>query len=84
MATEQPNAAAPVLDLPHLQAMALQYSPVVKASRSDVKFAKEQKNEAHGYRWPQFDTTATGGVAPDAKLGQIREVPGTNSSIPTP
>lgn len=77
MATEQPNAAAPVLDLPHLQAMALQYSPVVKASRSDVKFAKEQKNEAHGYRWPQFDTTATGGVAPDAKLGQIREVPGT-------
>ncbi len=76
MAAEPPNGAAPVLDLPHLEAMALQYSPVVKASRSDVKFAEEQKKEAHGYRWPQFDYLATGGVVPNAKLGEIRGVPG--------
>ncbi len=73
---EPAKGAEPVLDLPKLESMALNYSPVVKASRSEVKFAKEQKNEAHGYRWPQFDTTATGGVVPNAKLGEIREVPG--------
>ena len=75
-AAEPAKGAEPVLDLPHLEEMALKYSPVVKASRSEVKFAKEQKNEAHAYRWPQLDTTATGGVVPNAKLGEILTVPG--------
>ena len=75
-AAEPAKGAEPVLNLPQLEEMALKYSPMVKASRSEVKFAKEQKNEAHAYRWPQLDTTATGGVVPNAKLGEILTVPG--------
>ncbi|MCX5889078.1 MAG: TolC family protein [Deltaproteobacteria bacterium] len=63
-----PAPGGPVLTLPQLTEMALQFSPDVKASQSEVKFAKEQKNEVHGYRWPQFDTTALGGVVPNAHL----------------
>ncbi|MGD0828797.1 MAG: TolC family protein [Desulfobaccales bacterium] len=74
-AAEPAKGAEPVLDLPQLEAMALKYSPMVKASRSEVKFAEEQKNEAHAYRWPQLDYTATTGVVPDAKLGEILTVP---------
>ncbi len=75
-AAEPAKGAEPVLDLPHLEEMALKYSPMVKASRSEVKFAQEQKNEAHGYRWPQLDTTVTAGVVPNAHLGQVLAVPG--------
>jgi outer membrane protein len=75
-AAEPAKGAEPVLDLPKLEEMALKYSPMVKASRSEVKFAQEQKNEAHGYRWPQLDYTATTGVVPNAHLGEILEVPG--------
>ncbi len=75
-AAEPAKGAEPVLDLPKLEEMALKYSPMVKASRSEVKFAQEQKNEAHGYRWPQLDTTVTAGVVPNAHLGQVLAVPG--------
>jgi outer membrane protein len=54
--------------LPQLITMALQYSPVVKASKSEVKVAEEQRNEAHGYRFPQFDTMVMGGIVPNARL----------------
>jgi outer membrane protein len=66
--------AAPVLNLKQLLDMAYKYSPDVKASKSEVKLAKEQKKEVHGYRWPQFDTTAVGGVVPNARLPQVRSV----------
>jgi outer membrane protein len=67
-------AEAPVLTLKQLIVMALKYSPQVKASKSEVTLAKEQKNEAHGYRWPQFDAVALGGVVPDARRGEVRQV----------
>ena len=63
-----PAAAGPVLNLEQLTVMALKFSPDIEASRSEVKLAQEQKNEAHGYRFPQFDTQAVGGVVPDARL----------------
>ena len=72
---EVPAPGGPVLTLPQLTDMALQFSPDVKASQSEVKFAKEQKNEVHGYRWPQFDTTAVGGVVPNAHL-PVQTTPG--------
>lgn len=70
-----PAPGGPVLDLPKLTEMALKFSPDVKASQSEVKLAKEQKNEVHGYRWPQFDATAMTGVVPNARLPIIP--PGT-------
>jgi outer membrane protein len=63
--------AGPVLDLPKLIALALKYSPQVKASQSEVQVAQEQKNEAHSYRFPQIDTLALGGLVPNARLPQI-------------
>lgn len=65
-------ANGPVLTLKQLIEMALKYSPEVKASKSDVDLAKEQKNEAHGYRWPQLDAVATGGLVPNAHLPEVR------------
>jgi len=61
-------AAKPVLNLKDLVTMALKFSPEVKASKSEVSLAAEQKNEAHGYRWPQFDATVMGGAIPKARL----------------
>ncbi|MFI5331919.1 MAG: TolC family protein, partial [Desulfobaccales bacterium] len=58
----------PVLNYDQVTEMALKFSPDVQASRSEVKLAKEQKNEVHGYRWPQFDAIAVGGVVPNARL----------------
>ncbi len=58
----------PVLTYDQVTEMALKFSPDVQASRSEVKLAKEQKNEVHGYRFPQFDATALGGVVPKAHL----------------
>src|SRR5512140_4019016 len=66
-----PAAAGPVLTFDQLTEMALKFSPEVKASRSEVKLAKEQKNEVHGYRFPQFDATALGGVVPKTRLPVI-------------
>jgi len=74
------GAEAPVLNLKQLIVMALQYSPEVKATKSGVTLAKEQKNEAHGYRWPQFDAMVTGGVVPNARLGEVRQV-GKNKTL---
>ena len=70
-----PAPGGPVLTLPQLTEMALTFSPDVKASQSEVKLAKEQKNEVHGYRWPQFDATALGGVVPNAHL-PVQTTPG--------
>ena len=67
-----PAPGGPVLNLPQLTEMALKFSPDVKASQSEVKLAKEQKNEVHGYRWPQFDATALGGVVPKAHLPVVK------------
>ena len=61
------GAGTPVLDLKQLTVMALQFSPEVKATQSEVTLAKEQKNEARGYRWPQFDAVALGGVVSNAR-----------------
>jgi outer membrane protein len=61
-------AEPPVKTLPELISMALKFSPEVKASKSEVNLAKEQKNEVHGYRFPQLDTTVMGGVIPKARL----------------
>jgi outer membrane protein len=73
-------AEAPVLNLQQLIVKALKYSPEVKASQTDVTLAKEQKAEVHGYRWPQFDALAVGGVIPDARRGEVREV-GKNKTL---
>ena len=66
-----PAAAGPVLNLDQLTEMALKFSPDIKASRSEVNLAQEQKNEVHGYRFPQLDTTAVGGIVPNARLPVI-------------
>ena len=68
------GAGTPVLDLKQLTVMALQFSPEVKATQSEVTLAKEQKNEARGYRWPQFDAVALGGVVSNARRGEVRQV----------
>jgi outer membrane protein len=75
LAAGSPAAAGPVLNYDQLAEMALKFSPDVKASRSEVKFATEQKKEVHGYRWPQFDATVLGGVAPRAHL-PVQTTPG--------
>ena len=72
--------AEKVLTLKELVVMALKYSPTVKATKSEVTLAKEQKNEAHGYRWAQFDAVALGGVVPNARRGEVRQV-GKNKTL---
>jgi outer membrane protein len=69
-----------VLTLKQLTVMALDYSHEVKATKSEVTLAKEQKNEVHGYRWPQFDAVATGGVIPNARRAEVRTV-GENKTL---
>ena len=60
-------AEAPTLTLPELISLALQYSPEVKASKSEVRFAQEQQAEVKGYYYPQIDATVIGGVVPNAR-----------------
>jgi outer membrane protein len=74
------GAETPVLTLQQLTVMALNYSPEVKSTKSDVTLAQEQKNEAHGYRWPQFDAVALGGVVSNAQRGEVRQV-GKNKTL---
>jgi outer membrane protein TolC len=74
------NGTGPVLNLEQLTEMALKFSPDVQVSRSEVKLAKEQKNEVHGYRYPQFDATALGGVVPKTRLPVIPLGAGTQPS----
>uniref|UniRef100_A0A7C3YYD7 TolC family protein n=1 Tax=Desulfobacca acetoxidans TaxID=60893 RepID=A0A7C3YYD7_9BACT len=70
VAAEKP--APPKMTLPQLISLALKYSPQVKTIQSEVDIAKAQKAEVHGYRFPQFNITATGGPAPKARAPQIR------------
>jgi outer membrane protein len=77
LAAEAPAGKVPVLNLSQLTEMALKFSPEVKATKSAVTLAKEQKNEVHGYLFPQFDTTITGGVIPNARLPRVQSVGGT-------
>jgi len=71
------GAAAPQLNLQQLVSMALAFSPEVRATKSDVKLAEEEKNEAHGYCFPQFDATGVGGVVANARhLPEIVPQPG--------
>jgi len=58
---------APQLSLQQLISMALNYSPEVKASKSEVRFAEEQRAEARGYYYPQLDASIITGVAPNAR-----------------
>ena len=57
----------PQLTLKQLTALALKFSPEVKASKSEVRFAEEQVAEVKGYYFPQLDILGVGGVAPNAK-----------------
>ncbi len=74
-------AESPVLTLPQLISLALKFSPEVKASKSEVKLAEEQRNEAHGYRYPQLDAVGTGGLVPNAQRPEVR---GGNIFYPDP
>jgi outer membrane protein TolC len=66
-------AEGPVFTLQQLVTMALKYSPEVKAKKSEVTLAEEQKAEARGYYFPQFDALVLGGLAPNARLPFIRD-----------
>jgi len=66
-------AKTPVLTLEQLTAMALKFSPEVKAGQSDVTLAREQQAEVQGYYYPQMETAATFGVVPNAKRPIIRQ-----------
>jgi outer membrane protein len=72
--------AEKVMTLKDLIVLALKYSPQVKTSQSDVKFAKAQKAQVHAYRFPQFDAFALGGVVSNAKRGEVRSV-GKNKTL---
>jgi outer membrane protein TolC len=74
-------AEAPQLTLPQLTSLALQYSPEVKASKSEVRFAQEQQNEVKGYYFPQLDVTGITGVAPNARRPYVD---GRNIIYPDP
>ncbi len=79
------KAAVPEMTLPQLISLAIKFSPEVKTTQSEVAFAQAQKAEAHGYRFPQFDTTLIGGPAPTARQPEIRGnsifYPDTKSSL---
>ena len=82
-AAKAPAGKVPVLNLSQLTEMALKFSPEVKATESEVTLAKEQKNEVHGYLFPQFDTTITGGVIPNARVPIVQSV-GNQLLVPDP
>ena len=75
-------AEAPVLDLKQLTTLALNYSPEVKASKSEVRFAEEQVAEVKGYYYPQLDVVGVGGVVPNAKRPYV-DTGGQGGSGPT-
>ncbi len=69
-------AEPPVLNLQQLTVMALKFSPQVKTKEKDVDVATAQRDQAHAYRFPQFDALAIGGItqnarAPITKNGQV-------------
>ena len=67
-----PAKEVPELNLPQLVGLALEYSPEIKATQSEVKVAKEQRAEVRGYYYPQFDAKMLGGLVPNARLPEIR------------
>jgi len=69
------------LTLPELISKALEFSPEVKASKSETRFAQEQQNEVKGYYYPQFDVTGIGGVVPNARRPYVN---GRNIIYPDP
>lgn len=73
----------PVLTLPQLISLALKFSPEVKASQSGVDLATAQKDEVRGYKYPQLDATALGGLVPKARL-PVSVGPGNALSYPDP
>jgi outer membrane protein TolC len=74
-------AEAPQLTLPQLITLALEFSPEVKASKSEVRFAQEQQNEVKGYYFPQLDVTGLTGVTPNARRPYVN---GRNIIYPDP
>ena len=72
----------PQLTLKQLTALALKFSPEVKASKSEVRFAEEQVAEVKGYYFPQLDILGVGGVAPNAKRPYV-DTGGQGGSSPT-
>jgi outer membrane protein len=71
----------PVLTLPQLTALALKYSPEIKASEREVDQAAAQKDQATAYKYPQLDVTALGGLVPKARLPVVV---GTNNALSYP
>lgn len=51
--------------------MALEKSPEVRESRSDVDIARSKLEEVEGYRFPQLDSTFLTGPIPNARGDQI-------------
>ncbi|MFP3867648.1 MAG: TolC family protein [Desulfobacteraceae bacterium] len=65
-------AEPPVLDLPELVKLALEYSPQVKASQSEVEAAKQQHEQAKSHYYPQVEAVAITGVAPNTRRPEVR------------
>jgi len=63
--------APPERTLPQLISQALEYSPEVKTSQSEVAIAQAMKDQAHGWRFPQLDMTILGGPAPTAREPEV-------------
>ena len=68
---------APELSLKQLIALALKFSPVVKASKSEMRFAQAQHEEVKGYYYPQLDATVISGLVPNAKRPYVDVLPGS-------
>ncbi len=72
------GAEPPLLTLPQLMEMALKFSPEIKASKSEVDYAKARKDEVHGYLYPQLEATAIGSVVPNSRAPFFKQLaPGT-------
>jgi len=74
-------AEVPVFELPELVKMALEFSPQVKASKSEVDVAKQQHEQAKSHYYPQIEAVAITGVAPNARRPEVR---GSSIYFPDP
>ncbi len=70
-------AEVPVMTLPQLMDLALKYSPEVKASQSEVDYARARKDEAHGYLYPQLEATALGSIVPNSRAPFFKDLNGS-------
>jgi outer membrane protein TolC len=57
----------PTLTLDELIAMALKFSPEIKASQDEVELARQQRAEARGYYFPRIETNTIFSVVPNAR-----------------